>query len=187
MRHQIETHLGVMIDVRNPKPEDIQIEDIAHSLARECRYGNFVTDFYSVAQHSCLLAKYACNKLHKPPREVMRALMHDSPEAYIGDWPHPIKNMPEFKEPLLLLEENLITAIETALDVPVRMEPWLHDIDRRIVCDERAHIKNATGNVWLSDENEPLGITIDRVWGYKEAKAVFLGFYEQIKYAMGST
>lgn len=184
MRHHIETHMGVMVDIRRPSPDDIFIADIAHSLARECRYGNFVEDFYSVAQHSFILAWYAQTVLQKPPREVMRALMHDSPEAYLGDWPQPIKTMPEFQETLISLEAGLVDVIETALGVPVQMTPWLHEIDRRIVVDERMQLKAPTGNLWLSDENSPLGIDIPRAWGHEEAEHNFLRMFELLETAI---
>jgi len=78
---------GIHFYPLDPRAEDINIKDIARSLANTCRYGGHVPKFYSVAQHSILCAQQIVDD------DVLRkwALMHDASEAYIGDIPIPIK------------------------------------------------------------------------------------------------
>lgn len=81
----IRTSSGIYVNVFEPNPEMFEIEDIAHSLSQQCRFGGHTQNFYSVAQHCCL-----CYELSLPEYEF-DCLMHDSSEAYLLDVPRPIK------------------------------------------------------------------------------------------------
>jgi len=59
----IETWTGVAFDLEKPRPEDVRIEDIAHALSRQCRFGGGVREFYSVAQHSVFVSRL-CDPAH---------------------------------------------------------------------------------------------------------------------------
>jgi hypothetical protein len=74
----------IMID--NPALEALDIWDIANSLSHICRFAGHTRHFYSVAQHSLLVAALAPDELKK------EALMHDAAEAYTGDVIKPLKN-----------------------------------------------------------------------------------------------
>jgi len=85
---------GRRLDILDPSPMDIEIEDIAYGLARVSRWnGQTKGDFpFSVAQHSILVEKL----LHQnaPKLELkwrLAALLHDSPEYVIGDMITPFK------------------------------------------------------------------------------------------------
>jgi uncharacterized protein len=69
----IRTYTGLYINVFNPKPEMIEIEDIAHALSFQCRFGGHLPKFYSVAQHSL-----NCSYLVKEPALKLTALLHDA-------------------------------------------------------------------------------------------------------------
>ncbi len=86
---------GRRLDLLDPSPLDIEIEDIAHGLARVARWnGQTIGDYaFSVAQHSIIVMQI-CEFL-KPnitPQEKMMALLHDAPEFVIGDMISPFKN-----------------------------------------------------------------------------------------------
>jgi hypothetical protein len=110
---------GRRLDLLDPSPLDIEIEDIAHGLARVARWnGQTVGDWpYSVAQH-CLLVEDILGRL-KPtarPAERLHALLHDAPEYVIGDMISP------FKAALGLdyraFEERLLAAVHIRFGLP---------------------------------------------------------------------
>jgi hypothetical protein len=91
------------MDVFEPRPDMICIEDIAHALSNLCRFGGHTQDFYSVADHCIRTQNH-----FKDPMDRMMALMHDASEAYLMDFPRPIKNeMPVYKQ----IEDRLMEAI----------------------------------------------------------------------------
>lgn len=76
---------GKFLDPLNLKPEDIEIEDIARSLSKVCRFNGHSKDFYSVAQHSVLVSYIV------PPEFALAGLMHDASEYIIADIASPVK------------------------------------------------------------------------------------------------
>lgn len=88
----VEITNGRWIDVLNPSPEDIHVEDIALSLSRAGRFGGFTSEFYSVASHTSLCIRLA--GLMEASGDQMKAVaLHDFHEAYLGDIPTPIKKV----------------------------------------------------------------------------------------------
>ena len=84
---------GRRLDLLDPTPVDIEIEDIAHGLAFVARWnGQTAGDWpYSVAEHS-LLVERIFQRLSAPdPRWQLAALLHDAPEYVIGDMISPVK------------------------------------------------------------------------------------------------
>jgi hypothetical protein len=56
-RYIIDTASGVRLDLDNPRPEDIRIEDVAGGLSKVCRFGAQAREYYSVAQHALLVRR----------------------------------------------------------------------------------------------------------------------------------
>jgi len=81
----ITTISGKRVELLAPTPESIDIYDIAYGLARIQRYTGHTKRPWSVLDHSLLV----CSLL--PPELQLEGLMHDSPEAYIGDVSRPLK------------------------------------------------------------------------------------------------
>jgi len=85
---------GRRLDLLDPSPLDVEIEDIAHGLARVARWNGQTTGehAFSVAQHS-LLVEDICRKLAPEWSRERRllALLHDAPEYVIGDMISPFK------------------------------------------------------------------------------------------------
>ena len=85
---------GRRLDLLDPSPLDIEIEDIAHGLARVARWNGQTKGphAFSVAQHS-LLVEGLCQHLDPDfgKAERLMALLHDSPEYVIGDMISPFK------------------------------------------------------------------------------------------------
>lgn len=92
------TITGRRVHVMSPRPEDINLEDISHGLARACRFGGHVPLHLSVAQHSVLVSHVLDCDLGKDHTLQMIGLLHDATEAYIGDMIQALKrNLPEYK------------------------------------------------------------------------------------------
>jgi uncharacterized protein len=110
---------GRRLDLLDPSPLDIEIEDIAHGLARVARWnGQTRGDHaFSVAQH-CVLVEaifHHCNKkVTKPQR--LAALLHDAPEYVIGDMISPFKAAlgMDYKS----FEHRLMAAIHVRFSLP---------------------------------------------------------------------
>jgi 5'-deoxynucleotidase YfbR-like HD superfamily hydrolase len=85
---------GRRLDLLDPSPLDIEIEDIAHGLARVARWNGQTrgAHSFSVAQHSLLVEAIAAH-LNPDWSEAWRlmALLHDAPEYVIGDMISPFK------------------------------------------------------------------------------------------------
>jgi len=86
---------GRRLDLLDPSPLDVEIEDIAHGLARVARWNGQTRGTYpfSVAQH-CLVVADICRALQPnwPRRWLLAALLHDAPEYVIGDMISPFKS-----------------------------------------------------------------------------------------------
>lgn len=85
---------GRRLDLLDPTPVDIEIEDIAHGLAFVARWnGQTYGDYaYSVAEHSLLVETLFTRLCPKATAaERLTALLHDAPEYVIGDMISPVK------------------------------------------------------------------------------------------------
>lgn len=83
---------GHYVNLKNPRPETIKIEDIAHALANIARFGGHYPVHLSVATHS-LAVEARLAKLKKPAKCRLHGLLHDAAEAYIHDVPTPVKKL----------------------------------------------------------------------------------------------
>lgn len=81
----VTTASGLELDLLNPSPADIRIEDIAHQLAQQPRFAGATKIFWSVAQHSMFVAQ-SC-----PENDRLWGLLHDAAEAYLSDIVSPVK------------------------------------------------------------------------------------------------
>jgi 5'-deoxynucleotidase YfbR-like HD superfamily hydrolase len=85
---------GRRLDLLNPSPVDVEIEDIAHGLARVARWNGQTAGehAFSVAQHSLLVEQIVGRIAKQPtPALLLTALLHDAPEYVIGDMISPVK------------------------------------------------------------------------------------------------
>lgn len=81
----IETHTGIKFYPLDPRPEEIDIKDIAHALSMVCRFNGHCSKFFSVAEHSMSVVDLVEDQYK------LQALLHDASEAYISDIARPIK------------------------------------------------------------------------------------------------
>lgn len=109
----VATYTGQVVDLANPQPESIKIEDIAHALSQICRYTGHTKEFYSVGYHT-LLAYETAKKHGFDDRILLLILMHDFSEYVLNDISRPLKDLlPEY----VILENRMMDCIYKAFDV----------------------------------------------------------------------
>jgi len=169
----IYTASGAKVDLMAPAPEMFCLADIARGLSRTCRYGGHTNSFYSVAEHSVHLANWA-RSISMSLDAQRAALFHDAAEAFVGDFPAPIK---EALPGLERMEEEVHSAIRKRFGVyPIGKFPALLTADRLIRYDEVAVLFDP-GLIELGDER--LGVPI---WGLnpRAAEVSFLREAEKL-------
>ena len=127
LAHEVETKL-------TPKV-------IAHALAHQCRYGGHCSRFYSVAEHTLILAEWVARRPRFTPRDVLTVLHHDDSEAVMGDLVGPLKRLlPAFKE----YENALDKAIAAKFHLRWPFDDWIKELDTRILVDEFENVMRGT-------------------------------------------
>ncbi|MEL7114598.1 MAG: HD family hydrolase, partial [Pseudomonadota bacterium] len=117
---------GRRLDLLDPTPMDIEIEDIAHGLAFVARWnGQTMGDYpYSVAEHS-LLVEEIFTRQHPdvPAKWQLAALLHDAPEYVIGDMISPVKAAvgPGYGA----LDDRLAAAVHIRFGLPAETPKWI--------------------------------------------------------------
>ena len=125
---------GRRLDLLDPTPMDIEVEDIAHGLAFVARWnGQTHGDYaYSVAEHSLLVeVLFARIEPKAPPQWRLAALLHDAPEYVIGDMISPVKAAigPSYGT----LDERLTAAIHLRFGLPAALpKPLKRQIKKKL-------------------------------------------------------
>jgi len=140
---------GRRLDLLDPTPMDIEIEDIAHGLAFVARWnGQTRGDYaYSVAEHSLLVTDiFTMQQPNAPLKWRLAALLHDAPEYVIGDMISPVKAAvgPGYSE----LDDRLMTAIHLRFrlpsQLPVAIKKQIKKADKLSAWLEAVHIAGFT-------------------------------------------
>lgn len=123
---------GRRLDLLDPSPVDIEIEDIAHGLARVARWNGQTTGEhgYSVAQHSMLVEEIAAEmRPGLAPRWRLAALLHDASEYVIGDMISPFKAALGFS--YREFEERLENAVHIRFGLPPKLPQPVKDLIKK--------------------------------------------------------
>lgn len=128
----LQTFTGRAVEPGDFKVEHVDRYDIAHALSHVCRFTGHVSRFYSVAEHSILvasvidewtlgvgyMARGLLGKVVRTPKgqAVAHGLMHDASEAFLADIAAPVKRLPAFAE-YRKLEEHVQSTIESAFGI----------------------------------------------------------------------
>jgi 5'-deoxynucleotidase YfbR-like HD superfamily hydrolase len=150
---KIQIRTGEYLDILDPDPAMITIENIAHNLSHICRFTGNVDTFYSVAQHSVLVSREVSQEFE------LEALLHDATEAFIGDVSTPLKSLlPEYKR----IEDNLHRIIAKKFNLPEHLSPEVKVADRFLCEQEKLSLLPSTaqcqkywGNIKLSKKISP--------------------------------
>jgi 5'-deoxynucleotidase YfbR-like HD superfamily hydrolase len=110
---------GRRLDLLDPSPLDVEIEDIAHGLARVARWNGQTkgAHIFSVAQHTLLVEAVARARIPRLDRQLRLAiLLHDAPEYVIGDMISPFKAV--IGDSYKGVEKRLLAAIHLRFGLP---------------------------------------------------------------------
>ncbi len=109
---------GRRLDLLDPSPLDVEIEDIAHGLARVARWNGQTmgAHIFSVAQHSLLVETIARQRSRLDRQGRLAVLLHDAPEYVIGDMISPFKAV--IGDTYKAVEARLLAAIHIRFGLP---------------------------------------------------------------------
>lgn len=136
---------GRRLDLLDPSPLDVELEDIAHGLARVARWNGQTkgTHIFSVAQHVLLVEALARQKTPTlDARGRLAVLLHDSAEYVIGDMISPFKAV--IGDSYKVVEHRLLAAIHLHFGLPAKLPETLHKLikaaDRNAAYLESTHL-----------------------------------------------
>lgn len=154
----ILTYSGHYLNVFDPDPEHISIEDIAHGLSHVPRFAGQTQKVINVAEHSI-------NVCHMVEDEfALEALLHDASEAYLMDIPKPIKNrLPDY----VAVEHRLMKAISDRFGIPHPNTEEVKRADKEALKAEHYQLRICHGQFCT-----PLSA--------RKSKEVFLAMYHRI-------
>lgn len=112
---------GRRLDLLDPSALDVEIEDIAHGLARVARWNGQTSGqhIFSVAQHTLLVDAIARRRTSLDRRARLAILLHDAPEYVIGDMITPFKAV--LGDGYKAIERRLLAAIHLRFGLPAAL------------------------------------------------------------------
>lgn len=155
------------------RPGDICIEDIAHGLAGELRFGGQSPRRITVAEHSLLVCEYLSIE---SVQLGIWGLLHDASEAYLKDIPSPVKVLlPDYKA----LEDKVMSAIALEFGLPAGFQH-----DPRVKAADAYVLSKEQGVGWLKS---PLYNTeLVQFLTSKQVERDFLDTFQSLR-SLGST
>jgi 5'-deoxynucleotidase YfbR-like HD superfamily hydrolase len=166
----------------DPRPEDVDLRDVAHALSMICRFTGHVNDFYSVAQHSVLVSLRAESLARVRGRDdaLLHArcgLLHDASEAYLVDVARPVKRLPEmaaYRE----AEKNVQRTIMRHFGLPDAEPELVKRADVELLYTEARDLFSGVNPEWQWFA-EPLPMVINPV-APREAERLFLERFREL-------
>lgn len=162
----MQTFTGVQFWPLDPRPEDINIEDIAHALSNQCRFAGHCTRFYSVAQHSVHVSD------HVAPEFAIWGLLHDAAEAYLVDLPRPVKRASQMGSLYQEIETALMKCVCERFGMSPEMPKEVHETDNILLMTEKRDLMPGSPAKWVESQ-EPLESILPQ-WSPYHAKKRFM-------------
>ena len=166
----VSTYTGRQIHPLSPDPEQIDIEDIAHGLAFQCRFNGQTRHFYSVAQHSLIVAELV------PKRLRMAALLHDAAEAYLGDVVKPLKLLLPFYSDI---ENQVMKAISLKFGIGNLDDRAIKRADLIALATEKRDLMPHSTEPWSALQGIVARPNRIHAMSPLEAKAAFLNAFQE--------
>lgn len=162
------------VSLREPEPDQIDILDIAHALARIPRFNGHTRDNYSVAQHSVFVSHLV------KPDQALYGLLHDAHEAYLGDLLKPfLMEYPGLREAFLEARNRFDKVIFEKFRVVVE------DEDDLAIADEQALATEAR-DLFRVNPVESWGLQLGPVrarvfpWDHRRARSEFMNRFRAL-------
>lgn len=163
----------------DPRVEDIDIIDIAHSLSLLNRFTGHTRHPYSVAQHSLnvshMVSAYNYQTLDDWQNLSLAGLLHDASEAYVNDLARPLKGMlPEYK----YVEDKILDVIDYKFNVNTR-DPRVKEADTVALVTEASQL--CYGETWYygPEYPEPFGYACGEE-NWRKVKVEFLNEFKNL-------
>lgn len=184
----ILTYTGILFWPMDAKASEVRIEDVAHSLSNMCRFAGHIREFYSVAQHCCIVSNLVevDKKLSVPSQAFLRlaGLLHDASEAYLVDIPRPIKQfLPEYK----MMEHKLQLVIAEAFNIGGGVDglffdsPIIKNADNLALAIEAKNLVNDSQRLWTIEARAGKHRREKLIpWAPKKAEREFLKRFKQL-------
>lgn len=116
---------GVYINILEPNPIHLLVEDIAHGLSNMPRFGGQFPFWYSVSDHCIYCVNYMIDRGYKKS-DIFSALMHDASEAYIMDIISPLKKLlTNYSE----IEDNFMKILSKKFEFDYPLNQIIKEID----------------------------------------------------------
>jgi hypothetical protein len=174
----VGTVSGRLFDVMNPRPEEVDIDEMAHALAQINRFCGHTKYPYSVAQHSCYCAEECERRYPGQAMVALACLLHDGAEAYCGDVIRPIKRMigPLYRP----IEDRVQRAIWSAFHVNQSscIDGIVKEIDNATVMVESRELMIGSEE-WNWEGVTPSSVRIRR-WHPAVARLAFLTRFRRL-------
>lgn len=138
----MQTYTGRQFWPLDPRPDEVDIADIVHSLSNQCRFAGHCESFYSVAQHSMIVADLV------PDGDRRWALLHDAAEAYLVDLPRPIKRGSAMGEEYSRVEDRLLRVIAERFDLSWPMPESVKHADEVALATEARDLMKVPPAAW---------------------------------------
>ena len=136
------TYLGNRFFPLEGRIDLVHLEYIAHGLAYQCRFNGQTSEFYSIAQHSLMVADIVSIT---NPELRLAALLHDASEAYLGDVVKPLKALlPNYKE----IEINVEQIIAHSFGVDDMFNPLIKRADMIALATEKRDLMPHSAEDW---------------------------------------
>ena len=171
----IQTASGRKFYPLDPREDEIFIEDLAHHLANQCRFGGACRDLYSVAQHS-VLGSLEIARRGGSSVEQLQFLVHDGSEGLgLPDLTRPVKRFSKFGEIYCEVEDPIQRAVYRRFGLPEKAAPAIHEMDDVMLLTERRDIMAPPPEPWREDDR-PRELLAERIvfWTPREAHFWFL-------------
>ncbi len=181
---------GRRLDLLEPSPFDVEIEDIAQGLSRVARWNGQTSGEYafSVAQHSLLVLDiFALLEPQNCSGDKLVCLLHDAPEYVVGDMISPFKAVVggDYKSVENRLQEAIHLRFSLPVKVPVKLKTSIKKADMIAAYFEATELAGFSKDEAMKYFGKPADITAEKLplasMSAKDAQSVFLERFHELE------